>query len=51
MGIGLPFSPVAGALGFAHLPPLYWPLIVLTLLCYTLLTQGVKVWLVRRNWI
>ena len=33
------------------LPPLYWPLLALTLLCYVLLTQGVKMWLLRRKWI
>jgi len=29
---------------------MYWPLLVLPLLCYTLLTQVVKVWLLRRKW-
>ena len=28
-----------------------WPLILLTLLCYAVLTQGVKGWLLRRQWI
>ena len=42
VGIWLPFSPLGPALGFQPLPPLYWPLLVLTLLCYTLLTQTVK---------
>jgi len=50
-GAWLPFSPIAGWLGFAPLPPLYWPLVILTLFCYVLLTQGVKFWLVRRGWI
>ena len=50
VGMWLPFSPVAGALGFQPLPPLYWPLIFLTLLCYTFLTQVVKTWLFRRRW-
>ena len=36
IGIWLPFSPIGPALGFKPLPPLYWPLIVLTLLCYAL---------------
>jgi Mg2+-importing ATPase len=50
-GIWLPISPIAGALGFQELPGLYWPLIFLTLLCYTFLTQMVKTWLLRRKWI
>ena len=33
------------------LPPLYWPLLALTLVCYVLLTQGVKMWLIRKAWI
>jgi P-type Mg2+ transporter len=51
VGIILPFSPVGRYLGFSVLPPLYWPLLGLTLVCYVLLTQGVKVWLLRRHWI
>jgi Mg2+-importing ATPase len=33
-----------------QLPGLYWPLLLLTLFCYVLLTQGVKMWLTRRGW-
>jgi Mg2+-importing ATPase len=51
IGIWLPYSPIGPALGFQPLPHLYWPLVVLTLLCYTLLTQLVKGWLLRRRWI
>ena len=51
VGMWLPFSPVAAALGFKPLPSLYWPLVALTLVCYVFLTQGVKVWLLRKNWI
>jgi Mg2+-importing ATPase len=51
VGMWLPSSPVGPALGFQPLPPLYWPLIVLTLLCYALLTQLVKGRLLRRRWI
>jgi Mg2+-importing ATPase len=50
-GIAIPFTPLGRYLGFTALPPLYWPLLVLTLLCYVLLTQLVKLWLRRRNWI
>ena len=51
VGMWLPFSPIGPALGFKHLPQLYWPLLLLTLLCYSFLTQAVKVWLLRRKWI
>ena len=51
VGMWLPFSPIAAYLGFKPLPSLYWPLVALTLVCYVFLTQGVKVWLLRKNWI
>lgn len=51
IGVVIPFSPLGRYLGFTTLPPLYWPLLALTLLCYVLLTQGVKMWLLRRKWI
>ena len=51
VGVWLPFSPLAPALGMVHLPRLYWPLLLLTLLCYATLTQVVKTWLLRRKWI
>jgi Mg2+-importing ATPase len=51
IGIAIPFTPVGSYLGFTPLPPLYWPLVGLTLLCYVLLTQSVKMWLLRRKWI
>ncbi len=47
----LPFSPLASALGFTALPPLYWPILLATLLCYVLLTQWVKMWLFRKAWL
>jgi Mg2+-importing ATPase len=50
-GLWLPFSPIGPALGFKPLPQLYWPVLLLTLLCYTFLTQAVKVRLLRRKWI
>jgi Mg2+-importing ATPase len=49
VGVAIPFSPLGHYLGFSHLPPLYWPLIALTLFCYVVLTQSVKVWLLRRH--
>jgi Mg2+-importing ATPase len=51
VGMWLPFSPIGPALGFTHLPPLYWPLVFLTLLCYIVLTQLAKAWLLRLKWI
>jgi Mg2+-importing ATPase len=51
VGVWLPFSPFAEALGFAALPHLYWPLLLATLFLYVLLTQGVKTWLLRKAWI
>ncbi len=51
IGIAIPFLPLGRYLGFSPLPSLYWPIIAATMLCYLLLTQGVKVWLLRRAWI
>jgi Mg2+-importing ATPase len=50
-GMLLPYSPVASALGFTHLPLFYWPILMLTLLAYMGLTQVIKVWLLRMRWI
>jgi Mg2+-importing ATPase len=50
-GVWLPYSPLASALGFTHLPRLYWPILMLTLLTYMGLTQIVKMWLLRKQWI
>jgi Mg2+-importing ATPase len=50
-GTWLPYSPLASALGFTHLPRMYWPILMLTLLSYMCLTQIIKVWLLRRHWI
>jgi len=51
IGIAIPSSPVGPYLGFSKLPMLYWPLLAATLLCYMLLTQGVKMLLLRLKWI
>jgi Mg2+-importing ATPase len=50
-GAWLPYSPLASSLGLVHLPGLYWPILMLTLLAYAGLTQSVKVWLLWRKWI
>ena len=50
-GAWLPFSPLASSLGLVHLPGLYWPILLVTLLAYAGLTQTVKVWLLWKKWI
>jgi len=47
----LPYSPLAGPLGFVPLPWLFWVLLAATLVCYLALTQVIKTWMVRKNWI
>ena len=53
MGVGaiLPFSPLARYLGFVPLPPVFWPFLAATLICYVALTQVIKSWMVKKNWI
>jgi Mg2+-importing ATPase len=51
IGMWVPHSGLASSLGFTELPVLYWPILVLTLVCYVLLTQTVKTFLLRRDWI
>jgi Mg2+-importing ATPase len=51
VGVGLSSSGVGRYLGFTALPRPYWPWLTLTLACYLALTQGGKVWLLRRGWI
>jgi Mg2+-importing ATPase len=48
VGVWLPFSPFAHALGFTPLPQLYWLLIAPMLLTYLTLTHFMKVWFHRR---
>ena len=51
IGAVLPYSPLAGPLGFVPLPWQFWGLLALTLICYLALTQLIKGWMVRKNWI
>ncbi len=51
VGVWLPSSPIGPWLGLVPLPFSFWPLLLLTLLLYVVLTQLVKVWLVRKKWI
>lgn len=48
-GMWLPYSPVASALGFAPLPGLCWPILLLTLLGYMGLAQSRKSGCCERN--
>ena len=48
VGAWLTVSPLANTLGFVALPPGYWLMLVVMLLCYVLLTQLVKTWFYRR---
>jgi Mg2+-importing ATPase len=48
VGAGLTVSPLAGALGFVALPPRYWLLLTVILVCYVVLTQSMKTWFYRR---
>jgi Mg2+-importing ATPase len=47
----LPFSPLSRMLGFQPLPWLFWPILFATLVCYVVLTQLVKMWLIRKKWL
>ena len=51
IGIALPFTPLGIYLGFTTLPSMYWPMLAITLLGYVMVTQWVKMWLLRKNWI
>ena len=48
VGAWLTVSPLAKTLGFVALPPLYWLLLAIMLLCYAILTQVVKTWFIRK---
>jgi Mg2+-importing ATPase len=48
VGVWLPYSPFATALGFTPLPPGYWIALAVLLAAYLTTTQLVKGWLTRR---
>jgi Mg2+-importing ATPase len=48
VGAWLPYSPLAGPLGFVPLPAAYWIWIAGFLVLYSVLTHNVKVWFHRR---
>ena len=51
VGASLPYTPLAPYLGFVPLPWQFWPILGVTLVCYLLLTQLIKHWMVKKNWI
>ena len=46
-----PLLPLAKMLGLVPLPWLFWPILFGTLVCYVVLTQLVKMWLIRMKWL
>ncbi|MEV7008432.1 magnesium-translocating P-type ATPase [Streptosporangium sp. NPDC051022] len=48
IGVYLPFSPLAGTLQMQPLPPAYFPVLIVTLLTYCVLTQFIKTRYIRR---
>ena len=51
IGVAIPFTVLGDYLGFTQLPTLYWPLLAVSLLTYIIVTQLLKMWLLRKNWI
>ena len=48
VGFYLPYSPLAPALGFVPLPAMYWVYLTIMMLCYILITHGVKTWFYKK---
>lgn len=48
LGVLLVHSPVAGVFGFTKLPGLYYVFLALTLFCYIVLTQIIKIWYIKK---
>ena len=48
VGIYLPFSPFASALKLQPMPLMYFPFLIGILICYSLLTQLVKNWFIKK---
>jgi Mg2+-importing ATPase len=49
IGVWLPYSPFAHALGFTPLPLAYWPILFVLLLGYLCLAHVVKMWFIKRH--
>ena len=50
-GIVIPYTELGRSLGFTTLPALYWPLLVFSMVSYMALTQGVKIFLLKKKWL
>ena len=48
VGVCIPFSPLAPALGMVALPLAYFPWLIGILVAYCLLTQSIKYWFIRK---
>ena len=48
IGIAIPFTSFGSYIGLMPLPLSYFPWLVAILLCYCVLTQGIKMWYIRR---
>jgi Mg2+-importing ATPase len=48
IGCFVPFSPLGASVRMVHLPPTYWPFLIVTLLCYCVLTQLLKRLYIRK---
>lgn len=48
IGIAIPFTPFGAYIGLMPLPLSYFPWLVAILLSYCVLTQGIKMWYIRR---
>ena len=48
VGIFVPYTGFGASIGLVPLPASYFPWLLLTLLCYCVLTQCVKVWFIKR---
>jgi len=51
IGVWLPGSPLGRLLGFAALPPGYWPFVIVIVAGYAATAYAVKRWLVRHAWL
>ena len=51
IGVAIPFTVLGDYLGFTQLPMLYWPLLAVSLLAYIVITQLLKMWLLKKSWI
>jgi P-type Mg2+ transporter len=51
IGAWMPSTALGEAIGLTPLPTSYWPILFATLLCYAVLTQWTKKWLLRKAWI